>query len=263
MMNSEIEMPDVDAPAPTSFAAEVWAKLSQVDVSGLTKEKNIGKASLSYLSWVSAWTYLMSQYPESYYEHAPVERYDNGTVMVRCTVTVVSGEKSLSRTMHLPVMGNNLSSKVDPTTREVSDAYQRCLVKCIAMFGLGVSLFLGEDIPGELEPESPYTEVQKEKYLVYRADDAGKTPLEFWFFLSRLPEETRNALHQLDKKENGGPGKDAVKDREVEGGQMLQKIKEQIEVLGDDQHGLYQIWEECTEIERLAVGLPKNMEAPV
>ena len=36
---------------------------------------------------------------------------------------------------------------VNPTSRDVSDARMRCLVKCIAMFGLGHYIYAGEDLP--------------------------------------------------------------------------------------------------------------------
>jgi len=51
---------------------------------------------------------------------------------------------------------------VNPTSRDVSDARMRCLVKCIAMFGLGHYIYAGEDLPLAVS-DSPITEIQSAK----------------------------------------------------------------------------------------------------
>jgi hypothetical protein len=65
------------------------------------------------------------------------------TVEVSVSVSV----KGITHTMWLPVMDNRNKSIVNPTSRDISDARMRCLVKCIAMFGLGIYLYAGEDLP--------------------------------------------------------------------------------------------------------------------
>ena len=60
--------------------------------------------------------------------------------------------------MWLPVMDNRNKSIVNPTTRDISDARMRCLVKAIAMHGLGIYIYAGEDLP-----ESTKTEVVSEE----------------------------------------------------------------------------------------------------
>ena len=37
----------------------------------------------------------------------------------------------------------------NPNARHISDAKMRCLVKCLALFGLGMYLYQGEDLPKE------------------------------------------------------------------------------------------------------------------
>lgn len=122
---------------------KVWATLSKIDVS-----KHIEKKSnLSYLSWAWAWATLMEHYPESSYEFHPLEVGEDGTVTVSCTVRVLQ----TSRMMWLPVMDNRNNSIKNPDSRKISDAKMRCLVKCIAMHGLGLYIYAGEDLP-ETEP---------------------------------------------------------------------------------------------------------------
>jgi len=124
--------------------AEVWATLSEIDCTAHVKKK--GK--LDYLPWAWAWGILMEHYPRAYFKFQKERRLDNGTVEVRCTVTIpldiVSG---MSRSMWLPVMDYQNKSIENPTTREISDSRMRCLVKCLALFGLGHSLYAGEDVP--------------------------------------------------------------------------------------------------------------------
>ena len=126
----------------TTLMARVWADLSAINVNDHIQKKG----NLSYLSWAWAWSTLMSKYPESYYVFQD-NRIENGTVMVECVLTIHEGEEVATRTMWLPVMDHRNKAIVDPDTRDISDARMRCLVKCLAMFGLGFYIYAGEDIP--------------------------------------------------------------------------------------------------------------------
>ncbi len=128
-----------------SFAKEVWTTLAAVDVGGRVNKKG----NMSYLSWAWAWGELMNHYPESNYKFLPPVIDAGGTVEVWCDLTISEGEQSLTRSMWLPVMDYKNSSVVNPTSREVSDNRMRCLVKAIAMFGLGHYIYAGEDLPDE------------------------------------------------------------------------------------------------------------------
>lgn len=117
----------------------VFEELSKVDCSKYVEKKG----QLSYLSWTFAWQELMKRYPDSTFTVHPDEHLQNGTTMVSCTVTV----EGQSHTMWLPVMDNKNNSITNPDSRKISDARMRCLVKCIAMFGLGLYIYAGEDLP--------------------------------------------------------------------------------------------------------------------
>ena len=126
-----------------SFAKEVWTTLAAVDCA----DKINKKGKMSYLSWAWAWAQLMNHYPESTYEFKPVVIDAAGSVEVWCDLTIRQGVRSLTRSMWLPVMDYKNASVINPTSREVSDNRMRCLVKCIAMFGLGHYIYAGEDLP--------------------------------------------------------------------------------------------------------------------
>jgi len=142
-----------------SFAKQVWSTLSLIDTSDKVDKLDFGKVELDYLSWPWAWEELMKRYPESTWEMLPDTHLENKTVMTACRVTVRDGQNVLSREMHLPVMQHNKASKVNPSTREISDARMRCMVKCLALFGLGHNLYAGSDLP-----RLPTLEEAREEY---------------------------------------------------------------------------------------------------
>ena len=130
-----------------SFYKEIWENLSAKDVSKWVTKKKIAGADLSYISWTNAWGALMDEYPESCYsfEEKPV----GNTLETWCTVSIRDGEKVAKRDMWLPVMDFRNNSVVNANSRQVNDARMRCLVKCLAMFGLGHHIYAGEDVPDE------------------------------------------------------------------------------------------------------------------
>lgn len=152
---------------------EVWNTLTQIDVSDYTDKKG----NFTYLSWGVAWLELMKVYPQAQYEFLPETINDNGTVMVHCIVRI----GNLERYMWLPPMDFNNNSIKNPTTRQISDARMRCLVKCIAMFGLGHHIFsmkdssvYGEDLPDKQKDKSEMGVISNKYSLVsVEGEDLG------------------------------------------------------------------------------------------
>lgn len=123
--------------------AEIWDTLSKVDVSEYVEEK----MNLKYLSWSRAWWLLMEHYSQATYEYHEGRKFDDGTVEVSVTITI--GETSRMAT--LPVMDYKNKAIISPDARQINDNKQRCFVKAIAMFGLGIDLYRGmsDDLPDE------------------------------------------------------------------------------------------------------------------
>lgn len=109
------------------------------------------KGGLSYLSWAFAVDQLLRLDAEANWSYAEPERMADGTMMVFCTVTAFGR----ARTMQLPVMDHRNKPIANPDAFAVNTAMQRCLVKAIALHGLGLYIYAGEDVPrgGEQEPE--------------------------------------------------------------------------------------------------------------
>ena len=134
---------------------DVWETLSKVDVSKHTEEK----MKLTYLSWSRMWMLLCENYPQAQYEFVdfdgvPYKTLPDGTAEVVTRITI----DDLVREMRLSVMNYKNEAIVNPNSRQVSDNAMRCLVKCVAMFGLGISVYTGmegESLPSEEKDIQP------------------------------------------------------------------------------------------------------------
>jgi hypothetical protein len=132
----------------------VWDTLSKIDCN--EHKQKVGK--FDYLSWSWAWATLMNHYPQATYEfHEPKIQAD-GTVTVFCTVKI----DEQSRMMWLPVMDYKNKAVVNPDARQLNDSMMRCLVKCLAMYGLGHYIYAGEDIPSQEKDTISKKSVKKE-----------------------------------------------------------------------------------------------------
>lgn len=149
---------------------ELQEELLSLNVNEKTEEKN----GLTYLSWSWAWAELLKKYPTATYEIVKFE--DNGKLvpymfdketgyMVFTKLTI----ENVTREMWLPVMdGANKAMLDHEYTYQVRDyksgevkektvakanmfdinkTIMRCLTKNLAMFGLGLYIYSGEDLP--------------------------------------------------------------------------------------------------------------------
>ena len=147
-----------------------FQKLYEMNVNHKTESKN----KLKYLSWAFAWAEFKNVYPDAvysvdHYEGKPY-LYDEHLGYLVSTVVTAGGE---ALPMSLPVMdgannamkssrysykvkewvngkatGNFIDKYVEPATMfDINKTMMRCLVKNIAMFGLGLYIYAGEDIP--------------------------------------------------------------------------------------------------------------------
>ena len=132
----------------------VWEQLKKVPVKDMVEEKN----KLKYISWAMAWSALCDNYPDAMFEKHineqgfPYFKDDNGYCFTKVTVTV--GSKSL--TEMLPVLNYANKPIQNPNSFEVNTSLQRCFAKAIALHGMGVTIYSGEDladIPNETTPE--------------------------------------------------------------------------------------------------------------
>lgn len=157
----------------------VFETLNKINVNGMTdKKKQTNGTTLTYLSWASALEVALKHYPDLEYE---IKRnpetglpywYDPLTgYMVFTKITI----NQQSREMFLPVMdATNHAMKAEPyevqtkykkftvqaaTMTDINKTLMRCLVKNLAMFGLGLYIYQGEDLPStdteQTQPAQP------------------------------------------------------------------------------------------------------------
>jgi hypothetical protein len=116
-----------------------YKELRKIDVSKYTEKKN----NLTYLSWAWAVDQLLLADPKAHWFYPEYQRWGNGTVMVFCTVVA----NDIARTAQLPVMDYRNKPISEPDSFAVNTAMQRCLAKAIALHGIGLYIYNGEDIP--------------------------------------------------------------------------------------------------------------------
>jgi hypothetical protein len=140
-------------------AQAVWDTLSTINVNEHVEKKN----GFSYLSWAWAWGVLMENFPNSKFSFvefdggSEVFYFPDGTAEVRCVLTV----DGISRVMWLPVMDHRNKAIVKPNARDINDTKMRCLVKAMALFGLGHYIYAGEDLPDTPKADTPKAEPVK------------------------------------------------------------------------------------------------------
>jgi hypothetical protein len=105
------------------------------------------KNGLSYLSWAWAWAEALKADPTATYK---VEMFGdkcfmdiNGTAMVFVTATMFGKPM----TCQLPVMDYRNKAIPNPDAFAVNTAIMRCMTKALALHGLGMYLYSGEDLP--------------------------------------------------------------------------------------------------------------------
>lgn len=167
--------------------ATSFEQLYGINVNDKTENKN----GLTYLSWAWAWAEFKKVHPNATYKVRKFENglpyvYDENTGYMVFTEVNVDG---LTHEMWLPVMdGNNKAMKSTPyevqtkykkitvnaaTMFDINKTIMRCLTKNLAMFGLGLYIYAGEDLPDTGEPAQaePKIDAKELKMLRGYADE--------------------------------------------------------------------------------------------
>lgn len=161
-----------------------FEELLALDVNDKKEKRENGKTVLDYLSWVYAWSEFKKAYPDGDYEIIKFRKedrvvpymYDETGFMVCTKVRDGLGQEL---EMWLPVMdGNNKAMKSEPyeytvksgtkrvesaTMFDVNKAIMRCLAKNIAMYGIGLYIYAGEDLPEKISISEDEREAKKEE----------------------------------------------------------------------------------------------------
>ena len=140
---------------------ELFKKLIEWNVNEHTEEKG----GLTYLSWAWAWQKFKEACPDATYtirrnceSGLPIFGNPEMGYIVYTEVTACG----TTYEMWLAVMDNKNKAILTPSVTDINKAVMRCLTKNLAMFGLGLYIYAGEDLPSEVD--EPITEEQKAEF---------------------------------------------------------------------------------------------------
>lgn len=187
-----------DVPNEEEVMRDIYQKFSHVDTSRhLRKKESTGGKTLSYLSWAKAWDIVLSYFPDAQndilmFDGKPY--WDMGAL--GCVVVTAITIRGVRRFMWLPVMDmRNDPIHIDKhkftrvikgverefetealDTSNLNKSLMRCLVKNLAMFGLGINLYNGDDLPDSVRESRKREEDEQAELMswVVRVADIAK-----------------------------------------------------------------------------------------
>lgn len=188
----------------------VFETLNAIDVNGHTEKKN----GLTYLSWAWAWAEVKKLYPDATYvvyhdeRHRPY--FEDANLGYMCYTSVTIENETLE--MWLPVMDSaNNAMKAEAydfstfskygekkhhvaaaTMFDINKTIMRCLVKNLAMFGLGLYIYAGEDLPEEIKEANAAAALKARKNQAMKSLSLCKTKDEVDMFLEEYSDLADN-----------------------------------------------------------------------
>ncbi|MEK4913441.1 Sak single strand annealing protein [Bacillus sp. FSL E2-8887] len=149
-----VEEVKVDEVAVTEEELYSFNKMFKINVNDVVEKKQ----NLTYLSWAWAWaeTKKIDQFAVQKIHWFPYEGDSN--IMVPYLKTPNGFFVQVSVTIHghtetemLPVLDHKNKPIANPNAFELNKNQKRCLVKAIALHGLGLYIYAGEDLPEDTE----------------------------------------------------------------------------------------------------------------
>lgn len=120
-----------------------FSELYKVDVSGHVEKK----AGFSYLSWPFAVAELRKRHPTATWEVIKSEGAPYLSTKAGHFVEVAVTVEGVRLSQIHPVLDHANRPIKEPTAFHINTSIQRCLVKAIALHGLGLFVYAGEDLP--------------------------------------------------------------------------------------------------------------------
>ena len=171
---------------------------------------------LSYLSWAYGWREMKRIDPEASEKIHEFPLVSNGSVIVGVTVPYLQTPQGFfvkntvtingrSETEFLPVLDNSNKPIQNPTSFQINTSNKRCFVKALAKHGLGLYLYVGEDLPEYIVPPEQATKEQLDMLSVILNKVADLTNTEVEILKENLIQKTNisSSLDKLTKDEYG------------------------------------------------------------
>lgn len=220
----------------------LYQELSAISVKEYTEQK--GK--FTYLSWCFAVQELLKRVPDATWEMPEPTVLADGSMIVWCKLTA----DGITRTAYLPVMDNYNKAISKPDAFAVNKAMQRCLAKAIALHGLGLYIYAGEDLPEVTD------------YMVAQQKLDNNDPLAFREWLETIGEERLTAAYNDAPKGEKVKWKSRVDDEIRKGEAILSDYETQLlgVIKREDAEGFAQLWDEMSPMVKRTMNARLNAE---
>ena len=181
-----------------------FMKLFKTDVSEYVKKKG----NFNYLSWAYAVQELKRACPTARWG---VTKAEDGSPFFKTScgyfVEVWVDVEGVSLSQVHPVLDNRINAIENPNAFQINTSLQRALAKCIALHGLGLYIFAGEDLP---EPDA--LTPKEEENLYDFAKPLGKKFIDdLKAKVSKMEINTNNYENCMNKIDEMSHEKQAVK----------------------------------------------------
>lgn len=173
----------------------IFKKLYETNVNEHVEKKG----EFSYLSWPYAVAQLRLADPNASWEvkrfadDLPYQKTELG-VFVEVAVTV----QGVTLSQIHPVLDGKNKPLLEPSAFEINTSLQRCLVKAVALHGLGLYIYAGEDLP-QAENQSDATRTVttlKPSQPVRQGEVVFLTDKQLGY-INKLVAETKTDVQQL------------------------------------------------------------------
>lgn len=125
----------------------LYTELQGANIKEFTSKKDTGRSKLDYLSWGAAVDFFTKGCHKLNldwtYSHKFIDMGSRGS-FIETTITIMDSEAGdiVVKTMALPCMTVTNQAAKDADVTVINKTQMRCLVKCMTLFGLGLSLYL-------------------------------------------------------------------------------------------------------------------------
>ena len=169
-----------------------FTRLNQINVNDHVEKKG----QFTYLSWPYAVAQLRLADPAACWE---VRRFDGLPYLkteaghfVEVAVTV----QGITLSQIHPVLDGKNRPIFEPTAFDINTSLQRCLVKAIALHGLGLYIYAGEDLPEGDKPADELSPKPKAPITSINGTGAPATAAQIRY-IERLIDETGSDLAKV------------------------------------------------------------------
>ena len=132
----------------------VFETLSTIKIDKKDIEK---KGQFNYISWATAWDHVSRAYPDVTF----TKKLSDIDGFVSVSITI----EGRTLTEEFPILDYKNKPIPQPNAFQINTAFQRGLVKCLGMFGYGLFIYKGEDLPPDNVSHETIQEQPKVDYV--------------------------------------------------------------------------------------------------